>query len=81
MGIADTTLNSIGTFATTQVDSADSALKTLLNGLDPDPAKMTTAVLFKIQVAMANYTTCCTIMSAIIKEMSDALKSVANKIS
>ena len=81
MGIADTTLNSIGTFATTQVNAADTTLKTLLNGLDPDPAKMTTAVLFQIQVAMANYTTCCTIMSAIIKEMSDALKSVANKIS
>lgn len=80
MGIADTTLNSIGTFASSQVDTADSALKTLLNGLDPDPAKMTTAVLFKIQIAMANYTTCCTIMSAIIKEVSDSLKGVASKI-
>lgn len=78
--ITETTLKNVGEVASDAIGKADAQLQTELASIPDDPGKVTTAILLKVQVAMAKYTVTSSVLSAIIKEMADALKSLANKI-
>ena len=77
--LAKASINEVANKINAPMDNAETALKTLLNGVT-DGGDVTTAQLLRIQSAMAKYTLTSSIFSAIIKELSDSLKQTASKI-
>jgi hypothetical protein len=79
MAITKPTLNEIFTNIDPQITTAESNLTSQLDAI-PSGGEVTTAQLLRLQTAIAKYTVTSSVFSAVIKEMSDSLKSMANKI-
>ena len=80
MAITKPTINEISASIEPQMTAAETALTEQLNAI-PRGGEVTTTQLLRLQTAIAKYTITATIFGAIIKELSDSLKSIANKIS
>ncbi len=79
MALAKASINEVAKKIETPMKDAETALKTLLDGVT-DGGDVTTVQLLRIQSAMAKYTLTGSIFSAITKELSDSLKQTASKI-
>jgi len=80
MAITKPTINEISASIEPQMTAAETALTEQLNAI-PSGDEVTTTQLLRLQTAIAKYTITASVFSAIIKELSDSLKSIANKIS
>ncbi len=72
-------LNAVYQSVETPMETADLALRQSLGAI-PEGGEVTSSQLLKLQYQLARYTVTATVFSAIIKELSDSLKGMANKI-
>jgi hypothetical protein len=77
--LAGTTLNNIQEFTTGVLGAAENAFKLVTNAISTGGA-LSMAEMIKYQSESAKFTLTATIMSAIIKEVIDTMKGIANKI-
>ena len=80
MAITKPTIHEISASIEPQMTAAETALTEQLNAI-PSGGEVTTTQLLRLQTAIAKYTITASVFSAIIKELSDSLKSIANKSS
>ncbi len=80
MAITSPSLNQIFGNIEPQMTAAEASVTEQLNAI-PSGGDVTTTQLLRLQTAIAKYTVTASVFGAIIKEMSDSLKSIASKIS
>ena len=79
MSLASTGLKNIYEKIDPKMRDNEDLLRTELGAIN-DGSEVTTAQLLRLQYLSARYTVTATTFANIIKEMSDSLKGVANKI-
>jgi hypothetical protein len=79
MSLASTGLKNIYEKIDPKMRDNEDLLRTELGAIN-DGSEVTTAQLLRLQYLIARYTVTATTFANIIKEMSDSLKGVANKI-
>ncbi len=77
--LRSTGLNSVWESIQQPLETVDLALRQALGGI-PEGGEVTTAQLLNLQYQMARYSVTSSVMSAVIKEISDSLKGPANRI-
>jgi hypothetical protein len=77
--LAGTTLTNMQDFTTGVLSAAETVFKNVTNALSTGGA-LSMAEMIKYQSESAKFTLTATIMSAIIKEVIDTMKGIANKI-
>ena len=79
VSLAGTTLNNIQDFTTGVLGAAETIFKRVTNDISTG-GTLSMAEMIKYQAETSKFTLTATIMSAIIKEVIDTMKGIANKI-
>ena len=77
--LASTSLSGVKDFATTVLTTADGLFKTATDAIDSG-ATLTMAQMTKYQAEISQYSLISQSMSAVVKELVDSMKAIANKI-
>ena len=77
--LAGSSLNNIKDFSLEVLNLADGAFKTATQAIDSG-GTLTMAQMTKYQAEVSQYSLISQIMSAVVKELVDSMKAIANKI-
>ncbi len=77
--LAGSSLNNIKDFSLEVLNLADGAFKSATQAIDSG-ATLTMAQMTKYQAEISQYSLISQIMSAVVKELVDSMKAIANKI-
>lgn len=77
--LAGSSLNNIKDFSLEVLNLADGAFKTATQAIDSG-GTLTMAQMTKYQAEISQYSLISQIMSAVVKELVDSMKAIANKI-